>query len=345
MLRDMGNTDHNHQLTLQDLGRDNWKKSAAKILEVLFDKSNVDLNTKFDELIIVPDGLLWYLPFEALPIGKDEATAQPLISQVRVRYAPTVGLAIPYHHARRPEPKPTGVVLGKLFPHDDDTVAQNAFEPLERSLKPVVLPHNPQAPSALVRTLVDGLIVLDDIKTTDGAYGWSPTQLETNKSGGLLSAWMTLPWGGPEWIVLPGFHTAAENGLRKGTANGNDLFLATCGLMSTGVRTILISRWRPGGQSSFDLVREFSQELPHAVGRRRLAASGATPHPSAARPGGRAAIEEDHGHEPTRPWPSTRSFGPPTCSSTPANSMKGNRLHRRRQSTSNRRKRPLRPPT
>ena len=27
--------------------------------------------------------------------------------------------------------------------------------------------------------------------------------------------------------------------------------------MSTGVRTILISRWRPGGQSSFDLVREF----------------------------------------------------------------------------------------
>ena len=128
-----------------------------------------------------------------------------------------MGLSIPYHHARRPEPKPTGVVLGKLFPHDDDAVAQNAFESLGRSLKrAVVLPHNPQAPSALVRTLVDGLIVLDDIETTDGAYGWSPTQLETNKSGGLLSTWMTLPWGGPEWIVLPGFHTAAENGLRKG---------------------------------------------------------------------------------------------------------------------------------
>ena len=33
--------------------------------------------------------------------------------------------------------------------------------------------------------------------------------------------------------------------------------------MSTGVRTILISRWRPAGQSSFDLVREFAQEVPH----------------------------------------------------------------------------------
>ncbi len=216
MLRDMGNTDHNHQLSLQDLGRENWKKSATRIVELLFEKSTVDLNTKFDELIIVPDGALWYLPFEALPIGSDEATAQPLISQVRVRYAPTVGLAIPYHHARRPEPKPTGVVLGKLYPHDDEAVAQEAFEPLERALKrPVVLPHNPQAPPAMLRTLLDGLIVLDDIETTDGAYGWSPTQLETGKSSP-LSAWMTLPWGGPEWIVLPGFHTAAENGLRKG---------------------------------------------------------------------------------------------------------------------------------
>jgi len=28
-------------------------------------------------------------------------------------------------------------------------------------------------------------------------------------------------------------------------------------------RTLLLSRWRTGGQSSFDLVREFAQELPH----------------------------------------------------------------------------------
>ena len=74
-------------------------------------------------------------------------------------------------------------MLGKLYPHDDEAVAQDAFEPLQRALKrAVVLPHNPQAPSALLRTLLDGLIVLDDIETTDGAYGWSPTQLETGKS-------------------------------------------------------------------------------------------------------------------------------------------------------------------
>ena len=33
--------------------------------------------------------------------------------------------------------------------------------------------------------------------------------------------------------------------------------------MANGSRTLLLSRWRTGGQSSFDLVREFVQELPH----------------------------------------------------------------------------------
>ena len=35
------------------------------------------------------------------------------------------------------------------------------------------------------------------------------------KTGGTLADWLALPWGGPELIVLPGFHTAAEDGLRK----------------------------------------------------------------------------------------------------------------------------------
>ena len=36
-------------------------------------------------------------------------------------------------------------------------------------------------------------------------------------------------------------------------------------MMSTGTRTVLLSRWRSGGQTSLDLVREFTQELPHTT--------------------------------------------------------------------------------
>jgi hypothetical protein len=115
----------------------------------------------------------------------------------------------------------------------------------------------------MYRLLFDNLVVLDDIEPNDsGPYEWSPGQLDRGRPGSQLSSWLTLPWGGPSCVVLPGFHSHAENAMKKGSSAGNELFLATCGLMATGTETILISRWRPGGQISFDLVREFVQELP-----------------------------------------------------------------------------------
>ena len=87
---------------------------------------------------------------------------------------------------------------------------------------------------------------------------------------------MTLPWGGPRVDRAARLPYGGRERPAKGTAAGNDMFLAMCGLMSTGVRTILISRWRTGGQTSFDLVREFAQELPHSPPADCLAAGGAT---------------------------------------------------------------------
>jgi hypothetical protein len=66
--------------------------------------------------------------------------------------------------------------------------------------------------------------------------------------------------------MLPGFHTPAEHGLSDKEKNpgGLDVFLSTCGLMATGSRTILLSRWRTGGKTSVDLMRELAQELPQS---------------------------------------------------------------------------------
>jgi hypothetical protein len=125
------------------------------------------------------------------------------------------------------------------------------------------------------------LIVLDDIKPGRGPYDWSLTQLDRARAGGTLADWFSLPWGGPEVVMLPGFHTPAENGFRKASAATGDLFLTLCGLMSCGTRTVLVSRWRVAGQTSFDLVREFAQELPHAspaeAWQRSVQIAGGTP--------------------------------------------------------------------
>ncbi len=127
--------------------------------------------------------------------------------------------------------------------------------------------HGPLATSgATLASVCDRAIVLADIPPVDtGPYAWSPLQLDRNPTTGALAAWFPLPWGGPDEIILPGFHTAAENGLKKqsGAQAGNDVFLSVCGLMANGARTVLLGRWRTGGQTSIDLVREFAQELPH----------------------------------------------------------------------------------
>lgn len=263
MLREMGNFDANHEIGSNELTKQAWRTSASRVMSLLLERSNVDLAGNFDEIVIVPDGMLWYLPFEALPVGKSDRP-KTLISQARVRYAPTVGLAVPVQAVHKPRPQ-TGVVVGKVHPRDDESLAPATLEELQGSVEGMVaLPSSLSAPSSVYRILLDNLIVLDDIEPAGDVYEWSPMQLDRGKAGGALAHWFSLPWGGPSQLLLPGFHTAAENGARKGAAGGgNELFLTICGLMSTGARTVLISRWRTGGQTSQDLMREFAQELPH----------------------------------------------------------------------------------
>ena len=128
--------------------------------------------------------------------------------------------------------------------------------------------RNRRRPTSVYGTLFKRLIVLDDLAIQgDDPYSWYPASIDRGRAGGSLGDWLTLPWGGPDVVVLPGFHTAAEDAMKRINRNapGNEVFLAVCGLMANGSRTLLLSRWRAGGQASFDLVREFAQELPRTT--------------------------------------------------------------------------------
>ena len=261
-LRDLGNHDANRQLSVASLAGSEWRQSGAKIKELLLKGSNIDLTRGVDQWVIVPDSFLWYLPFEAIPVGEP---AEPLIRRVRVRYAPTAGLTLA-PTARPGTGGKTAVVVGKLFPRDDPAVAEEQYQRL-RKVVPNLQPLRPPlpAPSGNLATLLGSLIVLDDIEPA-GPYAWTPIPLDLVARDGALDRWMALPWGGPKQVILPGYHTAAENALRRrGTMEpGREMFFSLCGLMATGARTILLSRWRTGGETSYGLVREFIQELPHS---------------------------------------------------------------------------------
>lgn len=266
MLRAMGHHEGNRELSLKEVTDTSWKQAARQVLDELLEGSEADFTTSFPEMVIVPDGVLWYVPFEALQVSVS-GQMRPLIARFRIRYLPTVGLAVP-ERVPPAASAPTVVVLGRLHPRDDVAVAQNVFQELSKVIPRCVALGAPPlpGPTALYGARIRRLIVWDDLAPPEQAvYGWAPIALERSKPGNLLGEWFALPWGGPEVIVLPGFHTAAENSLKRANAAspGAEIFLNVCGLMATGAKTLLISRWRTGGQTTLELVREFAQELPH----------------------------------------------------------------------------------
>jgi tetratricopeptide (TPR) repeat protein len=266
MLQKWGNFEQNKELKLDDLVSEKWKAPAQEIMKVLVQGSKADFTRTLEELVIVPDGMYWYIPFEALPTAQG-AQSVPLLNRIRIRYAPTVGLALGDTRRRKPDGN-LAVVKGKLYPRDEVGVVDTGFDGIARAMpEAVAIRGKLPAPGAVFGSLIDRLIVLNEIAPPSVGYEWSPLQSDSKSLPSPLTQWLSLPFSGPDQMILPGFRTPAERAF-KGDASGipgNELFLSTCGLMAAGARTVLISRWRTGGQSSVDLVREFVQELPHTT--------------------------------------------------------------------------------
>lgn len=265
LLRELGQFDGNREIETAKLSDDGWKEQAGELLDAIMKGSGVNLGQSIDELVIVPDGELWYVPFEALHFsGKEGEDRQALAEKVRIRYAPTMGLAVPDGRPRRRTAN-LGVALGRLFPRDKPEVAEKAFELLEQQVPGAVAlsaPFPQPLPSWGVQ--LDQLVVLDDLANlAGGPYDWAPMQVAGGRGAGSLAQWMALPLGGPDVLVLPGFHTAAEQGMKRmpGVGAGNDVFLSVCGLLASGSRTVLLSRWRTGGATSVAATADFLKEL------------------------------------------------------------------------------------
>lgn len=265
LLRSFGQYEANRELSLKEVEEAAWQKEAQELLASILQGSRADFAANFPELAIVPDGIMWYVPFESLVVEVD-GQLRPLISRFAIRYAPLASLAVP-SEAPRSVTGPTVVVLGRLYPQADDKTAQAAFDQLARVVpRAVSVPKQVAAgPTSMVAPRIGQLIVLDDLPQDAPPYGWSPIPVTGAAPGNTLADWIALPWGGPQVVILPGYHTAAETALRRTgpAAPGAEVFLSVCGLMSCGAQTILLSRWRTGGQTAFDMVREFAQELPY----------------------------------------------------------------------------------
>jgi hypothetical protein len=237
-----------------------WEAASAELLLRLTDQNDPSMWDQYRELILVPDGFLWYVPFEALHVARD-GRSRPLLSRVQIRYVPTMSMAGAAAGNRKPLNR-TAVATGQFYAGQDRQILDDAFADLQ-----AVVPDAKQvneripAPSGVFASILDRLVVLSDVRRGASAYDWSPMAVDQGKAGSGLDQWLRMPFESPEVVLLPGFHTPAESGLRAG-GNGDDVFLGLCGLMASGTETVLLSRWPVAGRSTTNLLREFLQELP-----------------------------------------------------------------------------------
>ncbi len=241
--------------------KQDWRETARELTRLIFASADPQSVGSLEEIIFVPDGRAWYLPMELLQYGTAEASVN-LNEKLKIRYAPLVSLAVPDERVNR-RFRRSAVVAKRNFIRDDDSLIERGWEQLKTELPDVVRINQPLVgPSSLMSATIDLLLVWHDTKDVgrDGPYALAPLQVDQGRFGADLASWMMLPWRGVEQLVLSGYSSNIEGSTRN-RANGDELFLTTCSLMSTGTRTILISRWRVGGQSTIDLTREFVTQL------------------------------------------------------------------------------------
>lgn len=265
LLKEIGNYGPNKTLSLEELSSDAWREPAAQLCKLLFADSRIDLE-KTKSLVIVPDGLLWHLPFELL-LHTDGSKEKMLSELVPICYGPTAALSVADRLPAR-RTRHTGIVANSFATESSPSRGDELISELESAVVgPVRLPSPLPERSGLIAPLLDTLIVFDEPESRGDGAGWALLPRSKGKESALES-WFGLPYGGPQRIVATGISTAAEQGLKNSrrsgaTRPGDELFRAVTNAMASGARTILLSRWRTGGRTNFDLVREFVQELPH----------------------------------------------------------------------------------
>ncbi|MGA0041199.1 MAG: hypothetical protein ACO3NZ_15245, partial [Pirellulales bacterium] len=184
LMRGMAVYDFNNVVGTDRLAESSWQDAASRLERVLFANARVDLSRDIEELVIVPDGLLWYVPFELLPVGSNVAAgnadvadretvtdARPRLRDVcRVRYAPTRSLAVEQGPPLRREGV-VGVHAGHLYRGDRPEAAAAAAAEITAAMEKAVLlgpasgrdPARGSVPLPLPTSLVDGLVVLDEL--------------------------------------------------------------------------------------------------------------------------------------------------------------------------------------
>ena len=261
LLAAMGHVEGSRAIGSNSIADEVWKTEAQEMLIMLMGRRGAEVLAPLEELIVVPDGVLWFVPFEALVIqpGAGSDGFDSLIGRLRMRYAPTASLGLSAGGRGPRIGDATLVVEGRLHPREKPTASEQVFQRcLARDPNVVFLPAPRRTFGAARLGHVRTALLWDELRLEDlraMADGQTPAD-----RGVALPA---LRWQGPRDLIVPGLRTPAETALRDAEIepSSRQMFLTALHVLATGPRTVLWSRWRVGGDSTAQLVQEFAQEL------------------------------------------------------------------------------------
>ncbi len=236
-----------------------WRTAAATLRRQLIPIEQAFDEKQLDELIVVPDGPLWYVPFELLPVADDKG-AELLGDRITIRYAPTPGLALQMIDSTNTSRK-TGIASGPFFSPKDAELNQSILESITAVIKePIELAATDNQPSGLLGESIGHFVVAAPrTSTPKRQLMMAVSPQDKSPEHGSLAGWMRFPAQVPRSVILVGLRTPVDGGQM---GNGDELFMTLCALNAAGVENILLSRWAVGGESTAVLLRELLQELP-----------------------------------------------------------------------------------
>ena len=254
------------------LDNNEWRQHVETLASLLFEDSTVSLHAhhEYDELIVVPDGLLWYLPFELLPVFRkkqniDDDAHLRLRDVCLLRYSPSRSLAV-RSRIKAPVASLTEVHASLTYRNNTSKQASALLARVQAALPDALVLSSTETkdPVGGSASLADNLLVFDELPMPGMSANRPLIATHGGRPGMSFNEWLIAPAKTARCVVLTGMQTQASEGLNNLTAPpGNDLFMAAMDLIATGTETAVLSRWNVGGQIAIDLGIEFVKDRQH----------------------------------------------------------------------------------
>lgn len=269
-----------------------WKSTAAKIRSYLLPADSGWSEEGLKRIIVVPDGPLWYLPFELLPVVADadsekddvakkedvekDQDAAPDSDQpkpvslwadaVELQYAATPGLALRHVAVATPADR-IAMISGNFFAVRDVQANESMLGDVMQTADNALVTTLAGAPPTDRIGLDIGHLIVAAPVTPNLNSSLSTQLVPADGAGGrgggdwdTLRDWVRFPASGPKSVFLPGLRTSAAT---PKLGDGSELFFPMVSLHSSGVSEVGLSRWPTGGASAATVLSEVVSEVPH----------------------------------------------------------------------------------